>query len=192
MLSCTCDLSIYELLRALDKCQHKPFGVCSYILRGYILFPQHFVLADTTLWSVDAPKDLSKCTVLQKVQNVQSEVCKDSASLPFFEKPFYINLLQPFVSELESVIRARTLLSRTRTSCETGVCSSSDTVLIPLETRMHSCFSKYPRWKTPLTHHPYFQSLAALPLVYLRLLLHIKSAEYVWGCDLKSPFTTHD
>lgn len=177
MLSCTCDLNIYELLRALDKCQHKPFGVCCYILRGYILFPQYFVrydvnvLADTTLWSVDAPNDLSKCTVLQKVQNVQSEVCKDSASLPFFEKPFYINLLQPFVSELESVIRARTLLSRTRTSCETGVWSSSDTVLIPLETQMHSCFSKYPRWKTPLTHHPYFQSLAALPPCLFKVII---------------------
>lgn len=78
-------------------------------------------------------------------------------------------------------------------ACETGVCSSSDTVLIPLETQMHSCFSKYPQLENPplsSVSHPRFQSLSALPPRVLEVM-HIKTAEYAWCCDLKSLSTTH-
>lgn len=57
---------------------------------------------------------------------------------------------------------------------------------------MHSCFSKYPHWKTPLSH----QSVILISNFFLLFPrghslhirgMHIKSAEYAWCCRNLSP-----
>lgn len=128
------------------------------------------VLADTAVSPVDSTDYFNKCSVVQKVQNVQSRVCKNSPSFTFRKSPTHTS---GAALNVNTVNRSRTLwrTSRTRT-CETGVCLSSDTVLIPFETQMHSCFSKYPPMETPPSSLILISSLS-LPflLVYLRLCI---------------------
>lgn len=69
------------------------------------------------------------------------------------------------------------------------MCSSCDTGLIPLETQIHSCFSKYPHWKPPLPAliHLLFLLPARLsaPLPYR---LHLLSE---WICIVSTEIFFH-
>lgn len=72
------------------------------------------------------------------------------------------------------------------------MCSSCDTGLIPLETQIHSCFSKYPLWKPPHPPHPALIHLLFLlparlsaPLPYR---LHLLSE---WICIVSTEIFFH-
>lgn len=67
--------------------------------------------------------------------------------------------------------------SRART-CEIGVCTSYDTGVIPLETQMHSCFSKYPRRKAPLCHQSLTLNFNLSLLFFLYHSLYITGYAY--------------
>lgn len=77
---------------------------------------------------------------------------------------------------------------------DTGVCSFSDTVFIPLKTQRHSCFSKYPEWKPPPPHHSLLL-MSTLPLLFLcGHSLHIRHCAFkcrICTMMLKSLSRTH-